>query len=82
MHEDVKCLDPLPVKILLEQRLLMVSYLDFSQLFRKFCTAEVYSEVVKNSEEFILTLMEVQNDSLEVGRRALGDILLQWRRYK
>ena len=47
--------------------------LGFSLLFRKFCAAEQYTEVAKMLEEFILTLMEGQNDSLDVIlRRALG----------
>ena len=68
MHEDVKCFDPLPVKIQLKRRVLMVTYvLGFSELFRKFFAAEVYSEVAKMYlEEFILPLMEGQNGSLEL----------------
>ena len=48
MHEDVKCFDPVPVKIQLERRVVMAS-LGFSELFRKFYTTEVYSEVAQSS---------------------------------
>ena len=81
MHEDVKCVDPLPVKS--SWRVENGILLGFSELFRKFYAAEEYSEVVKMFRRFILALVEGQNDSLELflPGRALGtfleDILLQ-----
>ena len=48
MHEDVKCFDPLPVTIQLERRVVINGVLlGFSELFREFYAAEVYSEVAK-----------------------------------
>ena len=57
----------------------------YFELFRKLYAKQEYFEVSKMWEEFILTIREGENYSLEVfllGRALLEDIPIQWRRYQ
>ena len=79
----------LPVKIQLERIIVMASYLDSPSRLENSTQQKGILKQRKCSEEFILTLMEGENDSLEFFFLAvrclelsLEDILIQWRRYQ